>query len=55
MKLDYLQLEQFGAVALVRLSRPEALNALCVELMEELAGVLERLEQDRSVRALVLT
>lgn len=55
MKLDYLQLEQFGAVALVRLSRPEALNALCSELMEELAGLLERLEQDRSVRALVLT
>lgn len=55
MKLDYLQLEQIGAVALIRLNRPEVLNSLCCELAAELAGVLDHLEQDRSVRALVLT
>lgn len=55
MKLDYLLLEQIDAVALIRLNRPMSLNALCAELAAELAGVLDRLEQDRSVRAVVLT
>ena len=55
MKLDYLLLEQIDAVALIRLNRPLSLNALCAELAAELAGVLDRLEQDRSVRAVVLT
>ena len=55
MKLDYLLLEQIDAVALIRLNRPLSLNALCAELAAELAGMLDRLEQDRSVRAVVLT
>lgn len=55
MKLDYLLLEQIGAVALIRLNRPKMLNALCAELAAELAGVLDRLERDRTVRAVVLT
>jgi enoyl-CoA hydratase/carnithine racemase len=41
-------------VALVRLNRPEARNALSPELMEDLAGVLEGFDADPEVRCIVL-
>jgi enoyl-CoA hydratase/carnithine racemase len=43
-----------GGVALVRLNRPEARNALSPELMEELATELERLDSDPAVRCFVI-
>jgi len=43
-----------GAVALLRLNRPEARNALSPEAMEELAGELERLDPDPEVRCVVI-
>jgi enoyl-CoA hydratase/carnithine racemase len=43
-----------GHVALCRLNRPEARNALSPELMEELAGALEGFDADREVRCIVL-
>ena len=43
-----------GNVALLRLNRPEARNALSPELMEELASKLERLDPDPEVRCLVI-
>ncbi|HXS33304.1 MAG TPA: enoyl-CoA hydratase-related protein [Solirubrobacterales bacterium] len=43
-----------GYVALLRLNRPEARNALSPELMEELAAELERLDPDPEVRCAVI-
>jgi len=43
-----------GRVALLRLNRPEARNALSPELMEELASELERLDLDPEVRCAVI-
>ena len=43
-----------GGVALLRLNRPEARNALSPELMDELAGELERLDPDPAVRCVVI-
>jgi enoyl-CoA hydratase/carnithine racemase len=43
-----------GNVALLRLNRPEARNALSPELMERLAGELERLDPDPEVRCVVI-
>jgi enoyl-CoA hydratase/carnithine racemase len=43
-----------GQVALLRLNRPEARNALSPELMAELAGELERLDPDPEVRCIVI-
>jgi len=43
-----------GHVALLRLNRPEARNALSPELMEELASELERLDPDPEVRCVVI-
>jgi enoyl-CoA hydratase/carnithine racemase len=41
-------------VALLRLNRPEARNALSPEMMEEIASELERLDPDPEVRAIVI-
>lgn len=41
-------------VALLRLNRPEARNALSPEMMEELAAELERLDADPEVRCVVI-
>jgi len=43
-----------GGVALLRLNRPEARNALSPELMEELASTLERLDPDPEARCVVI-
>ena len=42
------------AVGIITLNRPEALNALTVELLERLEGVLAEAEGDPSLRVLVL-
>ena len=46
--------EREGAIAVVLLNRPEALNALSDALMEELVDALQELDRDDSVRAVVL-
>jgi len=43
-----------GHVALLRLNRPEARNALSPEMMDEIAGELERLDPDPEVRCIVI-
>jgi enoyl-CoA hydratase len=44
-----------GGVALVRLNRPQALNALNQQLLGELAAALDALEANDSVGAIVIT
>jgi enoyl-CoA hydratase/carnithine racemase len=46
--------ETRGAVGLARLDRPDARNALSAELMEELATVCERWDEDPGVRCIVI-
>ena len=53
--LQYLEVERRDAVALVRLNRPEVLNALCLGLMQELAETLAALDADTDVAVIVLT
>jgi enoyl-CoA hydratase/carnithine racemase len=43
-----------GGVVLLRINRPEARNALSPEVMELLAGELERLDPDPEVRCVVI-
>lgn len=51
---DAVLLAQEGAVATLTLNRPQALNALTHEMGAALRGHLLRLEQDASVRAIVI-
>ena len=46
--------ERHGHVALIRLDRPEARNALSPEMMGELGAAIERLDHDDEVRAIVI-
>jgi enoyl-CoA hydratase/carnithine racemase len=46
--------ERDGAVAVARLNRPEAMNALSPEVMEELAALLESLDLDPEIRCVVI-
>ncbi|MDX2283028.1 MAG: enoyl-CoA hydratase-related protein [Bacteroidia bacterium] len=56
MDYRYLLVDPQAApgVALITLNRPEALNALCHGLMEELAAVLDAFDRDDAVRCTVL-
>jgi enoyl-CoA hydratase len=46
--------EREGAVGVVLMNRPEALNALSAELMDAVVGALEELDGDESIRCIVL-
>ncbi|MBT4391369.1 MAG: 3-hydroxyacyl-CoA dehydrogenase/enoyl-CoA hydratase family protein [Euryarchaeota archaeon] len=51
---SYIDVEINDSVAIVRLNRPEAMNALNVKLVTELGDVIEGLNQNSSVNTIVL-
>ncbi|WP_349571330.1 enoyl-CoA hydratase [Azotobacter salinestris] len=55
MSYENLLLERHGKVALITLNRPQALNALSPQLTAELSALLDTLEADDGVAAVVLT
>lgn len=55
MPQDLLIVEVKNHVALIRLNRPEALNALNLALMQELAAELTSMDADDAVRCIVIT
>ncbi len=52
---EMIATETQGRVAVVRLNRPQALNALCDQLMEELGRALRGFDADPGIAAIVLT
>ncbi len=52
---EMIQVETHGAVGLIRLHRPNALNALCDQLMTELGTQLLAFDADKAIGAIVLT
>ena len=52
--MSLIEVERDRAIAVVLLNRPDQLNALSDELMEELVAILIELDRDQSVRAIVL-
>ena len=55
MAYENIIVETRGAVGLITLNRPEALNALSSPLMTELTDALDKFEEDNSIGAMVLT
>ena len=51
---DLVLAERDGAVAIARLNRPDARNALSPDLMERLAGLVEEWDADPDVRCIVI-
>jgi enoyl-CoA hydratase len=52
---EFILVETHGRVGLIRLNRPQALNALCDELMDELGAQLLAFDADPAIGAIVLT
>jgi len=55
MSFTTLLVETADGVTLIRLNRPEALNALNSQLLDELSQALDAAEADEAVRCVVLT
>jgi enoyl-CoA hydratase len=55
MAYEMILVETRGAVGLITLNRPKALNALCDQLMIELGSALRAFDADDAVGAIVLT
>ncbi len=51
---ELVLVERDGPIAVVLLNRPQQLNALSDELMDELVSTLQELDRDEEIRALVL-
>jgi enoyl-CoA hydratase len=52
--MRYLSLEINNGIGLISIHRPEALNALNREIIDELDALLEQIRDDQSIRVLVL-
>ena len=52
---DPILLETTDGIALITLNRPDKLNALNYALIDRLMAVLDAIETDASVRAVILT
>jgi enoyl-CoA hydratase len=55
MTYEHILVERRDAVGVITLNRPQALNALCTPLIEELGTALDDLEADDAIGAIVLT
>jgi enoyl-CoA hydratase/carnithine racemase len=52
--MNSLEIERRGAVALVRLNRPEKRNAISFAMLRELLDAAHALQRDRTLRAVIL-
>ena len=55
MAYENILVETNGAVGIIRLNRPKALNALCAALIAEMGQALDAFEADDAIGAIVLT
>jgi enoyl-CoA hydratase len=55
MSYETILVETHGRVGLIKLNRPAALNALCDQLMRELATQLAAFDADPAIGAIILT
>ena len=55
MSYDNILVETRGAVGLITLNRPKALNALCDALVREMGTALDAFEDDDAIGAIVVT
>jgi enoyl-CoA hydratase len=55
MSYENILVETRGAVGLITLNRPKALNALCDALVQEMGAALDTFEADAAIGAVVIT
>jgi enoyl-CoA hydratase len=55
MNFDNVMVEKDGAIGVVTLNRPQALNALSYALMKDLSLAMQELDRDQEVRVIIVT
>jgi 3-hydroxypropionyl-coenzyme A dehydratase len=53
--MKYIQLEPQGDIAILRINRPEALNAMNVDVISELSKMIDIVAADDKIKAVVIT
>jgi len=53
--MKYIQLEPQGEIALVRINRPEALNAMNIDVVSELSRTVDIVGADESIKVVIIT
>jgi 3-hydroxypropionyl-coenzyme A dehydratase len=53
--MKYIQLEPQGDIAILRINRPEALNAMNLDVLSELSKMIDIVAADGSIKAVVIT
>jgi len=52
---QYIQVEKKEEVAIVRINRPEKLNAMNLDVIKEMGSIMEQLDRDDSVKVVIVT
>lgn len=55
MEYKFLKVEKIEKIAVVKVSRPDVLNALNTEVLKELERFIDEIEKDTSVRVIIFT
>ena len=55
MNFSHLKISDNGSVSIVTINRPDKLNALNIEVIDQLSQCMTQLEKDSSVRCIILT
>lgn len=53
--MKYIQLEPQGDIAILRINRPEALNAMNLDVLSELSKMIDIIAADESIKTVVIT
>jgi 3-hydroxypropionyl-coenzyme A dehydratase len=53
--MKYIQIEPQGDIAILRINRPEALNAMNLDVISELSKMIDIIAVDESIKAVVIT
>ena len=53
--MKYIQLESQGEIAILRINRPEALNAMNIDVISELSRTMDKVGADESIKVIIIT
>ena len=53
--MKYIQLESQGEIAILRINRPEALNAMNIDVISELSQTIDKVGADESIKVIIIT
>ncbi len=52
---QYIQVEKKESIAIVRINRPEKLNAMNIDVIKEMGSIMDQLDKDDGVKVVIIT